>query len=124
MPLRPADKRTILQFLSAFVWTDFEVSASEVRVFTELALELGVPRCELATWYELLDAPPHPEAIDPTIVAPHLARAVRNAARRAMAADGQASAQSHELYMLLEELLPAAPPGTRRGIASQSGGTG
>lgn len=103
----PARKQ-VLRFAASFLWADFEVDDAERRFLAELAHELDVGAApeELD---ELLSMPPAPEEIDPSSVDPEAADVVRQAALRAIAADGRVASEEMVLFELLDDLLPRPP---------------
>jgi hypothetical protein len=108
MPLPTRDRLRILRFAASFLWADLNVDLEEEAFLLALAHELGVPPASLPAIVEMLASPPEPEQIDPTLVSPELAAAVRDVALRAIAADGRVMPREMELFDLLDELLPRA----------------
>lgn len=103
--LSSTDRKQVLRFAASFLWADLEVADSERRFLTDLARELDVSdACEELAG--LLESPPSPEHVDPTHVPPEAADVVRQAALRAIAADGFVSKQEMTMFELLDDLLP------------------
>ena len=100
-----ADRRQVLRFAASFLWADLEVADAERRFLTDLARELDVNGDE-AEVAGLLSRPPVPEDVDPTSVPPAVADAVRQAALRAIAADGRVGTEEMKMFELLDDLLP------------------
>jgi hypothetical protein len=105
----PVDRCTVLRFAASFLWADLEVADAERRFLLELAHELDIDDAvgEVA---RLLARPPVPEDIDPAEVTPGLADLVRQAALRAIAADGRVHDYEMKLFELLDDLLPKRLP--------------
>ena len=103
--LSSTDRVQVLRFAASFLWADLEVADAERRFLTELARELDVndASSEVAG---LLAQPPVPEDVDPTSVAPAIADLVRQAALRAIAADGRVGSDEMKMFELLDDLLP------------------
>jgi hypothetical protein len=100
-----SDRKQVLRFAASFLWADLEVADSERRFLNELARELDVH--DAPTEVEaLLSRPPVPEEIDPTSVTPAVADFVRQAALRAIAADGRVATEEMMMFELLDDLLP------------------
>jgi uncharacterized membrane protein YebE (DUF533 family) len=109
MQLRPtsvADRSRLLRFAASFLWADLHVDRRERAFFVDLARELGSDE-PLAEVEAHLASPPSPEDVDPTLVAPELARDVRTVALRAIASDGRVDDAEMEMFFLLDSLLPA-----------------
>jgi hypothetical protein len=92
----------VLRFAASFLWADFEVADAERRFLADLARELDVDDAVAG----LLEQPPTPEDIDPAAVHPSLAGVVRQAALRAIAADGRVCSEEMKMFELLDDLLP------------------
>jgi hypothetical protein len=103
--LSSTDRRQVLRFAASFLWADLEVADAERRFLTDLARELEVndAGAEVAG---LLARPPVPEDIDPASVPPAVADVVRQAALRAIAADGRVGNEEMKMFELLDDLLP------------------
>lgn len=99
--LSPHSRATVLRFAATFAWSDSRLGARERAFLLDLADELDL---ELAP--ELIAHPPRPEDVDPTRVDPALAAHVRDAALRAIAADGRVKNRELAMFDLLDELLP------------------
>jgi hypothetical protein len=98
----------VLRFAASFLWADSEVADSERQFLTDLAGELDVAGGEQAA-LALLVEPPAPEDVDPAMVPPALADVVRQAALRAIAADGRVRGAEMRMFELLDDLLPRPP---------------
>lgn len=102
------DRLTVLRFVAAFLWSDLDLDTHERAFFADFARELGVTSASDASLaLMLVDGPPDPDVVDPTRVSAALAPAVREAALRAIAADGLVRPKEMALFDLLDELLPA-----------------
>lgn len=113
------DRKRVLRFAASFLWADLDVADSERRFLGALARELELPETnELA---ELLANPPAPEEVDPTSVPASLADVVRQAALRAIAADGKVAESEMKMFELLDDLLPR-PSNEVLGRESDQGG--
>jgi uncharacterized membrane protein YebE (DUF533 family) len=111
--ISPVDRTRILRFAAAFLWADIEPVESERRFLADLAYELGVddaPDMVAA----LLKRPPTPEDVDPNGVRANVADIVRQAALRAIAADGHVDSTEMAMFELLDDLLPGSPAGAGR----------
>lgn len=113
MMMPTADRLCLLRFAAVFLWADLQVDLAEHAFFVALAAELGISHTSLPLVMDLLSRPPLPEEIDPTLVSPRLARAVREVALRAIASDGRVAAREMELFHLLDELLPPGASGAQ-----------
>jgi len=103
-----SDRLTVLRFVAAFLWSDLDLDEHERAFFSDFAHELGVTSARDASLaLGLVEAPPDPDEVDPTRVPAALAPAVRDAALRAIAADGRVRPKEMALFDLLDELLPA-----------------
>lgn len=99
------DRLCVLRFAAAFLWVDLTLGGPERAFLVALADELGVPSPDVDA---LLAAPPLPDDVDPARVDATVAPAVRDAALRAIAADGHVDGAEMSLFHILDELLPAA----------------
>jgi hypothetical protein len=97
-------RKQVLRFAASFLWADLEIADAERRFLADLADELDAPG-ELA---DLLASPPEPEDVDPASVPPAVADVVRQAALRAIAADGRVERAEMTMFELLDDLLPRA----------------
>lgn len=99
------DRRRVLRFAASFLWADLEVAEAERDFLLALAHELDIEDAsnEVAL---LLARPPGPEDVDPAEVTPGVADLVRQAALRAIAADGRVHDDEMKLFELLDDLLP------------------
>ncbi|MBX3200476.1 MAG: TerB family tellurite resistance protein [Labilithrix sp.] len=107
--LSPNDRNQVLRFAASFLWADLEVADAERRFLTELARELDVADGARAV-AGLLASPPAPDDVDPTSVPPAVADVVRQAALRAIAADGRVDHAEMTMFELLDDLLPRSSP--------------
>ena len=105
LSLSSTDRRQVLRFAASFLWADLEVADSERRFFLDLARELEVSNAA-GEVDGLLARPPVPEDVDPTSVPPAVADVVRQAALRAIAADGRVGSEEMKMFELLDDLLP------------------
>jgi len=107
--LSSVDRRQVLRFAASFLWADLEVADSERRFLTQLADELEMDDAEKEV-AGLLASPPVPEDVDPTSVPAAVADVVRQAALRAIAADGRVGSEEMSMFELLDDLLPRSSP--------------
>lgn len=108
--LSSVDRRQVLRFAASFLWADLEVADAERRFLAQLADELEMDDAEEEV-AELLASPPVPEDVDPTSVPAAVADVVRQAALRAIAADGRVGSDEMRMFELLDDLLPRSSPG-------------
>ena len=104
-------RKQVLRFAASFLWADLHLDDTERVFLAELARELdvgGTPD-EIEA---LLAAPPPPEDVDPSSVAPGTADLIRHMALRAIAADGRVGSEEMTMFELLDELLPRSVAAT------------
>lgn len=94
-----------MRFAASFLWADFEMADSERHFLTQLARELEIEDASREV-SQLLARPPVPEDVDPAEVTPAIADVVRQAALRAIAADGHVDDEEMQMFELLDDLLP------------------
>jgi hypothetical protein len=105
LSLSKHDKRKILGLAASAVWADLEVDPRERAFLLDLAYELEIEDA-LGEIDALARRPPLPEDVDPTVFAPAVADAARQAVLRAIAADGRVDPHEMAYFELLDELLP------------------
>jgi hypothetical protein len=103
--LSDAERTLVLRFAASFIWADCKVAESERRFLADLATELDVADATDEV-ERLLSRPPTPEDVDPAGVDPAVADVVRQAALRAIAADGNVDDDEMTMFDLLDRLLP------------------
>ena len=97
------ERERVLRFAAAFVWADLEVADSERSFLAMLARELGIDKAQAD---HLLEVPPLPEDVDPSVVGARAADTVRRVALQAIAVDGEVKEEEMSMFELLDDLLP------------------
>ena len=98
------DRLRLMRFVCSFVWADLQVRDRERAFVRKLAkrLDLGADAEEIERW---LKVPPKPEDIDPADIPAEHRQLFLNAARDAIASDGEIDPEERETLAIFEQLV-------------------
>jgi hypothetical protein len=102
--LSQKDRRRLMRFVCSFVWADLEVRTKEREFVRKMAKRLGLS-AEAAQIDAWLAVPPKPEEVDPGDIPREHRQIFLDAARAAIAADGEVDPEERESLSLFEQLL-------------------
>ena len=102
--LNQKERLRLIRFVCSFVWADLVVHERERAFVRKLAqrLKLSAEAKQIEEW---LAVPPRPEEVDPREIPREHRQLFLDAARQAIAADGEIDPEERETLALFEQLV-------------------
>jgi len=98
------ERLRLMRFVCSFVWADLEVKEKERKFVRSMVKRLGL-QDDAAQVEKWLEVPPRAEELDPGQIPLAHRQIFLDAARAAIAADGEIDPEEREAFSLLEQLI-------------------
>jgi len=98
----------LLGFVCALAWADLEVNERELRFVEHACRSMRIGRKGMAKVHRWIDAPPHPEEVDPQAI-PMKYRGLFVATAKRFVETVRFDREAHEQMAIFEELMAERP---------------